>query len=132
MATFCSGYRRWKGTLLDVGWSYATLRPDVERPAMRGSSFIHHGALHALVNRADKQRERAATGVTGAGNSVLVHFGARCQVVDGPHPIPHAIMRQVLAHQQQRLAGHGMFGGRVAEIELVLAGFRIPVLPALA
>ena len=97
---------------------------------MRGAAFVDHSALHALVDRADEQRQRAAAGMSRAGDALRVHLGARQQIIDSAHAVPDAVMRQVFAHEQQDLTGHGMLVGGVRNVGV--SGLRIPVLAALA
>jgi hypothetical protein len=123
--------RRREQILLHIGGPHTAPGPDLERPTMACAALIHHRALHALVESADKESERSPAGVAGAGDPVLVNLGPRFQIIDGAHAVPDTVVRQVLAHEQQHLAGHGVLvggGGR----HLRLVRLRIPIVPALA
>src|SRR5712692_10477622 len=91
--------RRREQILLYVRRSNAALGPDLDRPAMGGAALIHHCAFHELVERAKEESERSSARMAGTRNPVLVHFGPRFQIIDGPHAVPDAVVRQILAHE---------------------------------
>src|SRR5690349_25097888 len=70
--------------------------------------------------------------MTGATNPLMINLWAREQIVDGTYSIPDAVLRQALAHQQQKLAGHRVLVYGITQSQLTAASLRIPVLPALA
>src|SRR2546427_3278320 len=51
--------------LLHVGGADAALRPDFDRPAMRGPTFVHYSALHPLV-----QRDRKSTRLNSSHSQI--------------------------------------------------------------
>src|SRR5262245_38928133 len=114
--------------LFYVRGSDAAFGTDLERPAMRRAAFVDYGALHPLVERADEQCQGASAGMAGAADSTRVDFRTALEIIDRPHAIPDAVVRQILAHEQESLAGHGVLVDGVVDVGP--SGFRIPVLPA--
>ena len=97
---------------------------------MARAALVHRGALDPLVERADEKRQGASARLSAAPDVLSVHFTARQEVIDRPHPVPHTIVGQVLPHEQQQLPRQRMLPGH-RTADLVHPGQRIPELPAL-
>ena len=66
-----------------------------------------------MPSREPARRLRA--GMARAADFLAIHFRPGQQVIDGAHAVPDAIVRQVLAHEQQNLSRQGVLVDRVVD-----------------
>src|SRR5437016_332243 len=123
--------RGGKEVLLHVARPDGSLRPDLEGPTMTRSSLVHRGTLDALVQSTDEERKGSSAGMAGASDALGIHLRPCQEIVDGAHAIPDAVLGEVLADQEQQMAGHIVFPRHRAS-DLALVRVRIPVVSPLA